>query len=130
MKKLLLVLTVVLFASSLVAQDSKKGFLTSKWCANSGLFTDCRLESSVCGEGDCFKKWDFGDKVIDELVLFVHDEGKYYDIKLDGLQRYKLDVAINRNEVEIIGKLDGDTILATDFKSPPPPKKSFFKGCL
>ncbi len=62
MKKLILTLVVILFTSNLSAKDSKKGFLTSKWCANNGLFTDCRLESSVCGEGDCFKTWDFGDE--------------------------------------------------------------------
>jgi len=130
MKKLILILAVILFASSLSAQDSKKGFLTSKWCADNGFFTDCRLESSVCGEGDCFKTWDFDDKMIDELVLFVHDEGKYYNVELAGLQRWKLDMAVHRNEVEIIGELDGDTIKAKHFNAPPPPKKSFFKGCL
>jgi len=34
------------------------------------------------------------------------------------------------NEVTIMGELKGDTIIASGFKAPPPPQKSFFKGCL
>ncbi|DAB32431.1 MAG: hypothetical protein PWQ42_480 [Sulfurospirillum sp.] len=129
MKKIFIFCIVFLFTSFLVA-DEKKGFLTSKWCAQNGMFSDCRLESFVCGGEDCFKDWNFQDGIKEELVLFVHNEGKYYDVKLDGIQRYKLDSAINRNEVSLIGRIDGDKIYANDFKAPPPPKKSFFKGCL
>lgn len=108
----------------------KKGFLTSKWCAQNGYFADCRLESSVCGTGDCFKTWEFGDKVTDALVLYVHDEGRYYDIDARNLHRYELDEAFNRNNVEIIGELQHSTIIASEYKAPPPAKKEFFKGCL
>ena len=68
---------IALLAVGLCADSiEKKGFLTSKWCAENGYFSDCRLESLVCGSGECFKSWEFGDTVTDELVLFVHDNKK------------------------------------------------------
>ncbi len=131
MKKINLFLASLLLTSLSFAQEvTKKGFLTTKWCADNGYFTDCRLESVVCGEGECFKHWNFGDKMKEELVLYVHDDLKSYKIKLDGIPRHELDEAINRNEVSFTGELKGDTIIAKDYKAPPPPKKSFFKGCL
>lgn len=132
MKKLsVLLVGLALFVGVLNAEDvTKKGFLTSKWCAQRGYFSDCRLESFVCGSGDCFKRWEFGDTVIDEVVLFVHDENKLYTIDYHGMPRYLLDEPMNRNDVSIIGELNGDTIVAKSFKAPPPPEKSFFKGCL
>jgi len=131
MKKLNLILASLLLTSISFAQEvTKKGFLTTKWCAENGYFADCRLESVVCGEGGCFKHWEFGDKMKDELVLYVHDDLKSYNIKLNGIPRHELDEAINRNEVSFTGELKGDTIVAKDYKAPPPPKKSFFKGCL
>ncbi len=131
MKKLNLILVSLLLTSISFAQEvTKKGFLTTKWCAENGYFADCRLESVVCGEGGCFKHWEFGDKMKDELVLYVHDDLKSYNIKLDGIPRHELDEAINRNEVSFTGELKGDTIVAKEYKAPPPPKKSFFKGCL
>ena len=59
----------------------KRGFLVTKWCAEQGLFADCRLESLVCGEGGCYKKWEFGKKITRELVLYVHRDLQYYHIK-------------------------------------------------
>lgn len=112
----------------------KKGFLTTKWCAEQGTFTDCRLESVVCGSGGCFKKWEFGDKETLELVIFVHDEGKYYNITpQEGFHVAEaIEEGLSRNEVTIKGSFDKskNMILATSFDAPPPPKKSFFKGCL
>lgn len=129
MKKMALLMA--LLAVSLCAESiEKKGFLTSKWCAQNGYFSDCRLESMVCGSGECFKSWEFGDKVTDELVLFVHNEQKSYAIDYSSIPRYKLDEPMNMNEVTITGELRGDTIVASGFKAPPPPQKSFFKGCL
>ncbi|MBV5279687.1 MAG: hypothetical protein J0647_11850 [Campylobacteraceae bacterium] len=131
MKKFGLVLLGFVMLTGVNAADvEKKGFLTSKWCAQNGYFSDCRMESLVCGSGDCFKTWEFGDKVIDELVLFVHAENKLYAIDYKAIPRYQLDEPMNRNEVSIIGKVEGDTIIASGFKAPPPPEKSFFKGCL
>jgi len=77
-----------------------------------------------------YKNWEFGDKVTDELVLFVHNEQKSYAIDYGAIPRYKLDEPMNMNEVTITGELKGDTIVASGFKAPPPPQKSFFKGCL
>ena len=129
MKKIALLMA--LLAISVCAESiEKKGFLTSKWCAQNGYFSDCRLESMVCGSGECFKRWEFGDKVTDELVLFVHNEQKSYAIDYSSIPRYKLDEPMNMNEVTITGELRGDTIVASGFKAPPPPQKSFFKGCL
>lgn len=124
------ILLSALIVISYAADSEKKGFLTSKWCAQNGYFSDCRLESMVCGSGDCFKSWEFGDKVVDDLVLFVHAENKIYTIDYKNIPRYKLDEPMNRNEVTIIGELQGDTLIAKSFKAPPPPTKSFFKGCL
>ncbi len=129
MKKWIVFLSA-LMVTSYAAEIEKKGFLTSKWCAQNGYFSDCRLESMVCGSGDCFKSWEFGDKVVDDLVLFVHAENKIYDIDYKHIPRYTLDEPMNRNEVTIIGELQGDTLIAKSFKAPPPPTKSFFKGCL
>ncbi|MDD2384131.1 MAG: hypothetical protein PHN18_08070 [Sulfurospirillaceae bacterium] len=126
------ILLSLLLATGVFAAGNveKKGFLTTKWCAQNGYFSDCRLESVACGSGDCFKTWEFGDKVKEELVLFVHEEGKMYSIDYSGIERYKLDEPMNVNGVTIIGQLKGDTIVATGYKAPPPATKSFFKGCL
>ncbi len=133
MKKLVLVIAFSLLGTFGFAKEdmvTKKGFLTTKWCAENGYFADCRLETVVCGKGGCFRNWNFGDKMEEELVLYVHDELKTYQIKLDKIPRHELDEAINRNEVSFSGEIKGDTIIAHEFEAPPPPKKSFFKGCL
>ncbi|WP_457592368.1 hypothetical protein [Hydrogenimonas sp.] len=135
MKKLMLLALSALFAASLFASSEgveKKGFLTTKWCAENGMFKDCRLETAVCGFEGCFKSWEFGDPIKENLVLYVHDDGKYYNVALDKIERSELDEALNRNEVTIIGSYDEkkNLIHAREFKAPPPPKKSFFKGCL
>ncbi len=135
MKKVLLAALMALLSTTLFASSEeieKKGFLTTKWCAENDMFKDCRLETAVCGYAGCFKDWEFGDPIKEELVLYVHDDGKYYRVTLDKIHRSELDEAINRNEVTIIGSYDekGDIIHAREFKAPPPPKKSFFKGCL
>jgi len=92
------------------------------------------LETVVCGTGGCFKKWEFGDKETLELVLFVHDEGKYYEVApQEGFHVSEvIEEGLSRNEVTIKGSYDSNKnmILATSFDAPPPPKKSFFKGCL
>jgi hypothetical protein len=108
-----------------------RGILVSKWCANRGLFTDCPLESYVCKKEDCFRNWDY-KKIDEELVLFVAEESRYYDVILDGIPRYKLDNSINKNQVRLMGKLDttNHAIFAQEFKAPPKEKKEFFKGCI
>jgi hypothetical protein len=113
----------------------KTGFLTTKWCVEQGLFKDCRLETIVCGEEGCNRTWNFGDKEKMNLVLYVHNEGKAYDIHLnhDKLHpAHLIEEGINRNEVTMKGKVDENSnfIYADGYDAPPPPKKSFFKGCL
>jgi hypothetical protein len=111
----------------------KKGFLTTKWCAEQGMFADCRMESIVCGEGECNQKWEFGDKEKMELVLLTHDELKYYNIDTSKIDLSKaIEEGINKNEVTIKGDFDegANTIVATSFEAPAAGGKSFFKGCL
>lgn len=138
MKKLILILATLLLSVVANANEgeekfTKEGFFTTKWCAERGYFSDCRLETYFCGDGECFQKWETGEPETEELVLFVHDEGKYYNVKLAGnLPRYELDEATNRNKVTVMGSYNEatNTITADEYKAPPPPSKSFFKGCL
>jgi hypothetical protein len=110
----------------------KKGFLTTEDCAVEGSFKDCYSESYVCGFQGCFEETNAGEIRPVQLVLFVHDDWKYYKVDTGSLSLSTLDKGIGRNEVTIIGNFNeaDNTIVATEFKAPPPPKKSFFKGCL
>ena len=112
--------------------DEIKGFFTTKWCAERGIFRNCPEETLVCGYEGCIAEWNPGDPINTELALFVHGTGETYEVVLNELPRKELDGTINRADVTIIGKLDKNTktIEANDMKSPPPPQKSFFKGCL
>lgn len=133
MKNLLLITIFILglFSFSFGADVEKKGFLTTKWCAEHSKFTNCPLETAVCGTPGCYRDWNFGDKQKLELVLFVHDEGKTYNINVKKFKKkHEIDHGMNRNLVTVIGKRRGNTIYAHEFKAPPPPAKSFFKGCL
>jgi hypothetical protein len=109
-----------------------KGFFTSKWCAERGIFRNCPEETLVCGYEGCIAEWTPGEPMDTKLALYVHDTGDIYEVVLNELPRKDLDGAINRPDVTIIGQLDESTktIKANDMKAPPPPKKSFFKGCL
>ena len=110
----------------------KQGFLTVESCSTVGAFQDCRLENYMCGSEGCFKEFEPGVFGEVQIVLFVHNEGHTYNIDISNINATDIDKGINRNEVTIIGKYDAanNIIFATEFKSPPPPKKSFFKGCL
>lgn len=134
MKKTLLLLAGVLLTLSLAqAAQEKEGFLTTKWCADRGLFTDCRMETIFCGYEGCYKdQKEFNTNVNATFVLNVHSEGKYYLVEFsEGIELGEiLEKAINKNEVTLIGEIEGNTIKVEDFEAPPPPKKSFFKGCL
>lgn len=134
MKKSLILAGLLALSSVGFAEEIEKvGFLTTKWCADKGLFADCRMETVFCKEGQCFKKDDvFNTDVKGEFVLFVHDEGKYYELIMPaGFQLGEiLEKGINKNEVTITGELIGNKIEVKSFEAPPPPKKSFFKGCL
>lgn len=135
MKKALILAGLLAIGSFAFAQSVEKvGFLTTKWCLNKGLLADCRMETIFCKEGECYKKQnEFTTDVNAELVLFIHDDGKAYDLELTpGLQLGELlEKAINKNEVTVRGELIGnDKIKVIEYEAPPPPKKSFFKGCL
>lgn len=110
----------------------KQGFLTVKSCADQGAFLDCRLENYMCGYDGCYKDVPAGVQTDVQLVLFSHKEGATYNLDLSALSPAIIDTGINRNDVTLIGKYDAasNTLIATEFKAPPPPKKSFFKGCL
>jgi hypothetical protein len=134
MKKIFMIL--ILLLSSVIAgnaTEEKEGFLTTKWCADRGLFADCRLETVFCGYEGCFKdEKEFNAQVNATFVLNVHSEGKYYIVEFqEGVKMGDvLKEALNKNEITIIGDIKNNTIKAQSFKAPPPPQKSFFKGCL
>jgi hypothetical protein len=144
MKTLKVLLLALLLVSSVSAKSShstkivgedieKEGFLTTQWCADRGMFADCRLETLFCKYEECYRdEKKFSTEINAQIVLQVHDEGKYYPVNFTHKVHLGevLETAINRNEVTIIGKIKDGVIAATDFKAPPPPKKSFFKGCL
>jgi hypothetical protein len=148
MKKLLLALFFV-FGVALFAEEAQpaeapipageeemKGFLVTKWCWDNSYLSDCKLETVACGSEGCFRSPDFKvgeSKETMDLVLFIQTRGVYKivvpaNVKLGSV----LKKGIGKNDVSVIGKVDhgNKTIIASAFKSPPPPKKSFFKGCL
>ncbi|MBD3823163.1 MAG: hypothetical protein IE916_01460 [Epsilonproteobacteria bacterium] len=115
-----------------VVEVEKVGFLSTKECAAKGAFTDCYLETYSCGTTGCYKNTEPGVPGKIEIVLFSHAEGHTYNVDYSTVGLKELDHGINRNDVTLIGKYNPDTntIHVMEFKAPPPPKKSFFKGCL
>lgn len=132
MKKLALV-TLALVASVFASEGQEfDGLLTTPNCASEGAFNDCYLENYACGSDGCFKKIEAGATTHPKLALFQHNTGKVYIVDTSKLKVSELGEGMNKNGVVIVGVLDEktNTIAATEFKAPPPPKKSFFKGCL
>lgn len=133
MKKLV-VLAAALVFSAFASEEGQEfeGLLTTPGCAAQGAFADCYLENYACGSDGCFKNIQPGDTTHPKLALFQHGTGKVYNIDTSKLKVSELGEGMNKNGVVIIGVLDEktNTIEATEFKAPPPPKKSFFKGCL
>ena len=134
-KHIKIVLLLILFLSpfALANEEEKSGFLTTKWCAERGMFADCRVETIFCGYENCHKEQKvFNNDIKGQLVLVVHDEGKNYNVNFNHNIKMGevLEKALNKNEVTLMGKIEGNTILVHEFEAPPPPKKSFFKGCL
>ena len=136
MKKILFALfaLTLTMASASVKGFEKKGFLTTKDCALKGTFKDCSLDAFNCGSEGCSLNNHVivGSEGKDTLVLFVHDDGKFYNVDASSFHRSELDEGVSRNEVTISGEYNkrSNTIVVHEFKAPPPPKKSFFKGCL
>lgn len=133
MKKMIVMasaLAITLFANE--AGFEKSGFLTTQACADQGTFTDCYLENYFCGSDGCFETTDVGVNKKTPLVLYSHDDGVTYKLKISSTLRHEMDKDLNRNAVTVVGELDSstNTIAVSEFKAPPPPKKSFFKGYL
>jgi len=132
MKKLVLIATALVFSAFANEGQEFEGLLTTPACAAQGAFADCYLENYSCGSDDCFKKIDAGVTTNPKLAIYQHNTGKTYLVDTTKLKVSELGEGMNKNGVIIVGVLDTktNTIAATEFKAPPPPKKSFFKGCL
>ena len=133
MKKFVLIAAaLVMGAFASEGSFEKEGFLTTQGCAEAGAFTDCYLENYICGSDGCYKTTEAGVDKQTPLVLFSHDDGIIYKLDTSALKRFEYDAGVNRNAVTIVGEYDAssNTIVVQEFKAPPPPKKSFFKGCL
>lgn len=134
MKKFALIAAALLAGTSLfaAAEFEKEGFLTTENCAKAGAFKDCYMENYVCGSDGCYMNVEPGVDQKTQLVLFSHDDGIIYKLDTAKVDRAVFDAGISRNAVSIVGELDtsSNTITVQEFKAPPPPKKSFFKGCL
>jgi hypothetical protein len=132
MKKLLLIGALLVSGALANGGEEFEGLLTTPACAAQGAFADCYLENYSCGSDDCFKKIAPGETTSPKLALFQHGTGKVYLVDTSKLKVSELGEGMNKNGVVINGILDKNTntIAATEFKAPPPPTKSFFKGCL
>ncbi|MBN2870642.1 MAG: hypothetical protein JXK04_06785 [Campylobacterales bacterium] len=132
MKKIALICAALVFSAFANEPEEFEGFMTTPSCAAQGAFADCYLENYACGSDGCFKKIEPGERGAPNIALFVHATGKTYNIDVSKLKLSELKEGMNKNGVMIVGTLDEatNTIKATEFKAPPPPKKSFFKGCL
>lgn len=131
MKKIALVALALVV--SLFAEDEgfeKSGFLTTEQCAKSGQFTNCYLENYFCGSNGCFLKTDVNENT--PLVLYSHDDNLIYKLDTSAIAPSLLDTGISMNGVTLIGEYDSakNVLTVSEFEAPPPPKKSFFKGCL
>ncbi len=128
-------MTVLALSLSLLADEGafeKEGFLTTQACAEQGTFKDCYMENFVCGGDGCFQTTEAGVDKKTPLVLYSHDDGIIYKLDTSNVPREAFDIGISRNGVAVTGEYDSssNTIVVHEFKAPPPPKKSFFKGCL
>jgi thioredoxin-related protein len=131
MKKLLIIAMALVV--SLFAEDEpfeKSGFLTTEKCAKSGQFTECYLQNFFCGSDGCYLESDLKKDV--PLVLYSHDDNIIYKLDTSAIKQSVLDTGISMNGVAMVGEYDSanNVIVVQEFKAPPPPKKSFFKGCL
>jgi hypothetical protein len=126
---------MLFLVAALSADDGafeKSGFLTTEQCASTGTFKDCYLENYACGSDSCYLGTEAGVDMNTPLVLYSHDDGVIYKLDISAVDRAALDTGVSRNDVTMIGEFDpgSTTIAVSEFKAPPPPKKSFFKGCL
>lgn len=110
----------------------KMGFLTTENCAKAGEFRDCYLENYACGSNGCYQESEPGVQTKVNFVIFSHADGMTYNLDLSKIRMQDLDKVINVNDGSVVGEYNEatNTIIASEVKAPPPPKKSFFKGCL
>jgi len=132
MKKLVLIAAALVLGAFANEGQEFEGLLTTPGCAAQGAFADCYLENYACGSDGCNKNIQPGETTSPKLALFQHATGKVFLIDTSKLKVSELGEGMNKNGVKIIGTYDAatNTIAATEFKAPPPPTKSFFKGCL
>ncbi|MDD5717698.1 MAG: hypothetical protein PHW64_07820 [Sulfuricurvum sp.] len=134
MKKVAMLCAALVFSAFAADNEPQEfdGLLTTPNCAANGAFADCYLENYACGSDGCFKDIAAGERKKPNIALFQHNTGKTYLVDVSKLNLSELGEGMNKNGVVIVGVLDEktNTIAATEFKAPPPPKKSFFKGCL
>ncbi len=132
MKKIVIIAAALVFSAFANEGQEFEGLLTTPGCAAQGAFADCYLENYACGSDGCNKNIEPGQSTNPKLALFQHSTGKTFLIDTTKLKVSELGEGMNKNGVKIIGTYDAstNTIAATEFKAPPPPTKSFFKGCL
>ena len=132
MKKILLIGAALVAGVFANEPEEFEGLMTTPACAAEGAFADCYLENYACGSDYCYKNTEAGVRGKPNIALFQHGTGKTYNVDVSKLNLSELGEGMNKNGVVIVGTLDEatNTIHATEFKAPPPPKKSFFKGCL
>ena len=121
MSKIALLISMLLFIGTLAnAEDGfeKTGFFTNTDCAKKGNFKGCSLDSYTCGYEGCFKEYEPTKRVNDDFMLYVHDEGKYYEVNASAIRRSLLDKIINKNRITLIGEYNSktNTIILHNFK--------------
>ena len=94
---------------------TKKGVLVTEACVAEGRFVECPLSTYTSDA---------------KLVLFVHEDLKHYNLELSKIAQRDLDGGFARNGVEITGTFNAgkNLIIAQEYKAPPPPAASTFKG--
>lgn len=116
MKQIVVVAAMLLFGVALnAAPVTKQGVLVTEACVKEGRFVECPLDTYTQDA---------------KLVLFVHQDLKYYSLDVSKIPQRELDEGFARNGVEIVGEFDSakNLIKATEYKAPPPPAASSFKG--
>lgn len=110
-----MLLSFLAASAAMASGVTKKGVLVTEACVAEGRFVECPLSS-------------YTEK--SKLVLFVHEDLKHYNLELSKIPQRQLDEGFARNGVEITGKLDAgkNLLTAEQYKAPPPPAKSSFKG--
>jgi len=121
MSKIALVISMLLLIGTLSnAEDNfkKTGFFTNSDCSKKGNFKNCSLDSYSCGYEGCFKDYEPTKRADDNFILYVHNEGKYYEVNASMLRRSSLDKIINKSNITLFGEYNSttNTIALHNFK--------------